>query len=138
MKKKVKFLYIDKHAITRNFFESCLKSSKDAANKSIELVTLDDFTTFAYNFEDFAPDLIFCDTDTFLTEDGPESSRDDFEKALEKEPEKFILCGKIEEIEQAKLEQVRQFQKPYSPHDLALQLKTFLPDQDDDIDREVH
>lgn len=132
MKKKVKFLYIDKHAITRNFFESCLKSSKDPNNKSIELVTLDDFSTFLHNFEDFSPYLILCDADTFLTE----SDSEDFQKALQKEPEKFILCGKIDEIEQAKLEKVRKFLKPYSPHDLALQLKTFLSNQDED--REVH
>lgn len=131
MKKKVKFLYIDKHAITRDFFELSLKTPKDSENKDIELVTLDDLSTFKYNLDDFQPDLILCDVDTLQTDENIEV----FKKAYEKEPEKFVLCGKIEQIESVGLKKAHHFLKPYAPHDLALQLKTFLPKAED---REVH
>ena len=123
MKKKVKFLYIDKHTLTRNFFESCLKSSRYDINKSIELVTLVDFSTFIHNLRDFTPDLVFFDVDTFLSE----ANTEDFKKALEKDPYKYVVCGKIEDVEQAKLDWVWVLKKPYFPHDLGLQMRTFLP-----------
>lgn len=132
MKKKVKFLYIDKHTLTRNFFESCLKSSRYDINKSIELVTLVDFSTFIHNLRDFTPDLVFFDVDTFLSE----ANTEDFKKALEKDPYKYVVCGKIEDVEQAKLDWVRVLKKPYFPHDLGLQMRTFLPNMGKE--NEVH
>lgn len=120
MKKKVKFLYIDAHSITRDFFELCLKAS------SIDLVTLEDFSTFTYNLEEFDPDLILVDTKTMLDS----TSADDYKlfmEVLKKQPENFVLCGKIEDIEQLAIDGTKRFLKPYVPHDLELQLMTYLP-----------
>lgn len=119
MKKKVKFLYIDKHSITRNFFEHCLKET------NINLITLEDFSTLDFNIQDFEPDLILCDSLTLLNIDV----REPFDSAFKKAPDKFVLCGKIEEIKELKLNGVKTFLKPYSPHELAMQLMTFLPGQ---------
>ena len=119
MKKKVKFLYIDSHSITRDFFEYCLKKTQ------ISLVTLEDLSTFAHNLAEFGPELVLADAESLLKSLNT-NDHSVFLEAYKKQPEKFVLCGKIEEIQQLDMNKAKNFLKPYSPHDLDLQLMTFM------------
>lgn len=118
MLKKVKLLYIDNQKIVRDFFELALKE------KSVEIITLNDLDTFEYNFQEYDPDLVLIDVETFNSSDS--ALLDSFQAIAKKEPNKFVICGKIELINELQMKFENQFLKPYSPHDLDEQLRVFL------------